>query len=147
MEPHPTRFIRHSQDSYFHYCIAGKDNSFIDVENTDSPFARLRYTKPATQGFWNSEEDPPIYLENIAAYPSSTTNADRFLLLGANDNEEMRSLILPLDGRVPKITPLSLTFAQAKIRLERKWELQYALKEEKEKKNAVVRDELNEIDN
>ena len=42
---------------------------------------------------------------------------------------EQMTLTVPYDGRVPEIKPLSLIFAEAKLRLEREWEIQQALKE------------------
>lgn len=63
-----------------------------------------------------------MYLNNIASYSSDFAAADQFLLLGANDQERMRMLIAPRDGRTPVIKTLSLTFAEALSRLENKWQ-------------------------
>ena len=60
-----------------------------------------------------------MYLDDIASYSSDFADADWFLLLGANDQEKMRMLIAPHDGRTPVIKTLSLTFAEARSRLER----------------------------
>ena len=55
-------------------------------------------------------------------------NADRFLLLGSND-EKMRFLHIPNNGQAPEIVPLSLTFAEAFTRLEKERGKQLKLKE------------------
>lgn len=65
---------------------------------------------------------PAVLLRNIASYSSALAAADRFLLLGANDDENMRLLIAPHDERTPVIKTLSLTFAEARSRLEREWQ-------------------------
>lgn len=63
-----------------------------------------------------------MYLDYIASYSSDSAAADQFLLLGANDQERMRMLVAPHDGRTPVIKTLSLTFAEALSRLENEWQ-------------------------
>jgi hypothetical protein len=72
------------------------------------------------------------YLRNIAFYRTDLVNANRFLLLGSND-EKMRLLHVPPSGQTPEIVPLSLTFADALARLEKDWETQLKMKKEKKK--------------
>ena len=62
-------------------------------------------------------------------YSSRHTDAIRFLLLGENDNEEMRLLIVPRDGQSPEIKYLGLTFAEVQERLEKKWQRVISLEE------------------
>ena len=62
-----------------------------------------------------------MYLDYIASYSSEFDAADQFLLLGANDQERMRMLVVPRDGTTPVIKTLSLTFAEALSRLENEW--------------------------
>ena len=77
----------------------------------------------------------------------SMTDADRFLLLGPNDNEKMRLLLVPYDGRVPEIRTLSLTFAEAKARLEEKWEIQGMLNKKERERETSVNGRTDENDN
>lgn len=74
------------------------------------------------------QDDPPVYLDNVVCYSSRLADADRFLLLGENDDEEMRLLIVPQEGRSLEIKPLSLTFNEAKRRLEIEWVKRQALR-------------------
>ncbi|CAF9942025.1 hypothetical protein IMSHALPRED_003161 [Imshaugia aleurites] len=68
-----------------------------------------------------NQDGQRVYLENAVFYPSSLADGDRFLLLGENDDEIMRLLIAPREGRALVIKPLSLTFNEAKRRLEAEW--------------------------
>ena len=65
-----------------------------------------------------------MLLRDVASYSSHLANTNRFLLLGANDDEKMRMLIAPHDGSAPVIKTLSLTFAEARVRLEKEWQRQ-----------------------
>ena len=78
-----------------------------------------------------------MWLDDIASYASDLADADRFLLLGANDQERMRMLIAPDDGRTPVIKTLSLTFAEARSRLEKKWQRLYVESKDQELGNAI----------
>ena len=69
------------------------------------------------------------YLDNLVCYPSCLADGDRFLLLGENDDEKMRLLIAPREGRALEIRPLSLSFNEAKRRLEAAWEKWRALRD------------------
>ena len=71
-----------------------------------------------------------VHLDNVICYPSSMSDSDRFMLLGENDDEEMRLLIAPHEGRALEIRPLSLSFNEAKRRLEIEWEKRRALRDE-----------------
>lgn len=53
------------------------------------------------------------YLDNVVYYPSSLAISGRFLL-GQNDDEKMRLMIAPRQGRTLEIRPLSLTFNERK---------------------------------
>lgn len=75
------------------------------------------------------QDDLPVYLNNVVCYSSRMADAHRFLLLGENDDEEMRLLIVPREGRSLEIKPLSLTFNEAKRRLETEWGKRQALKD------------------
>ena len=81
----------------------------------------LELIKFDEKGFWRGTR-PAVLLKNIASYSSHLAAADRFLLLGADDDERMRMLIVPHDGRTPVIKTLSLTFAEARARLEKEWQ-------------------------
>ena len=75
------------------------------------------------------QDDLPVYLDNVICYPSSLAKSRRYLLLGQNDDEKMRLLIAPSEGRALEIKPLSLTFNEAKRRLEAEWGKRNALRE------------------
>ena len=85
----------------------------IRFDDIDSTCTKLSYMKPAKQGFWQIDHDPVISLENVTTYPMSMIKAERFLLLGADDDEKMRLLVIPSEGRAPEIKPFSLTLAEA----------------------------------
>ena len=72
---------------------------------------------------------------------------DRFLLLGANDEETMHLLTVPHSGRVPKIRTLPLSFAEAKLRLEKEWEIQRTLKQKERDQCLIDSDSEGESDN
>ena len=69
-----------------------------------------------------NQDDQQVSLDNFICYSSRFADSDRFLLLGKNDDEKMRLLIAPREGRALEITPLSLSFNEAKRRLEAEWE-------------------------
>ena len=75
------------------------------------------------------QDDLPVYLDNFICYPSSLADSDRFLLLGSNDDEKMRLLIAPREGRALEIRSLPLTFNEAKQRLEAEWAKRHALRD------------------
>ncbi len=68
-------------------------------------------------------------IDNVICYPSSLADSRRFLLLGQNDDEKMRLLIEPSEGGALEIKSLSLTFNEAKRRLEAEWEKRNALRD------------------
>ena len=75
-------------------------------------------------------DDQRVSLDNVVCYPSYLSDSDRFLLLGENDDEKMRLLIAPREGRALEIRPLSLSFNEANRRLEVEWEKRRALKDQ-----------------
>lgn len=77
------------------------------------------------------QDDPPVYLDNVICYPLSLADSHTILLLGQNDDEKMRLLIAPLEGRALEIKSLSLSFNEAKRRLEAEWGKRQALGEDK----------------
>ena len=95
---------------------------------------RLTFAKLSKEGFWNENNLPTVYLPNVTVYSLRLADAERFLLFGEDDSEEMRLLIIPRNGGLPEIKPMGLTFAEAKSRLEMGWEKQLTLWEEKKKK-------------
>ena len=97
------------------------DNSVFIFHGDDNTSVELELIKFNNKGFWRGTR-PAILLRDIASYSSHLADADRFLLLGANDDGKMRMLIAPDDGRTPVIKTLSLTFAEARARLEKEWQ-------------------------
>ena len=75
------------------------------------------------------EDDERVHLDNFICYSSRFADSDRFLLLGENDDAEMRLLIAPREGQALEITPLPLSFNEAKRRLEAEWEKRRALRD------------------
>ena len=105
-------------------CIWGHlslDNSITFLYGEDHTSVTLELIKFDDNGFW-SGNGPTVWLEDITSYSSHLIDAERFLLLGAHDDEKMRMLIVPRDGRTPIIKTLSLTFAEARSRLEKEWQ-------------------------
>ena len=108
--PVPTRFI----DNALSF-----EDSRIVFHNHNNPSAALELITLDNNGFWKGTE-PAVVLRNVASYSSKLAVADRYLLLGKNDDERMRILIAPRDEGTPIIKTLSLTFAEARARLEKK---------------------------
>lgn len=97
------------------------DNSLVVFYDQDNAAVALELIKLDKNGFWKGTR-PVVMLDNIASYSSHFVTADRHLLIGANDDERMRLLIAPHDNRAPVIKTLSLTFAEARSRLQKEWE-------------------------
>ena len=77
-----------------------------------------------------SQDDERVHLDNFICYSSRYADSDRYLLLGRNDDERMRLLIAPREGRALEITPLPMSFNEAKRRLEAEWEKRRALRDQ-----------------
>ena len=107
--------------SRFIYSSLSLHNSIIIFYNNNNTSVMLELIKFDKKGFWRGTR-PPVLLRNIASYSSHLAAADRFLLLGVDGDERMRMLIAPHDGRTPVIKTLSLTFAEARTRLEKEWQ-------------------------
>ena len=75
------------------------------------------------------QDDQQVHLENVICYPSRLAKGYGFLLLGKNDDEKMHLLNAPREGRALEIRPLSLSFNEAKRRLEAEWEKRRALRD------------------
>ena len=111
INPVPARFIRNTLSF---------DRSLVMFHDGNNASVALELIKFDDNGFWRGTE-PAVVLHDIAAYSSHFAVADRYLLLGANDDEKMRLLIAPHDERAPVMKTLSLTFAEARSRLEKEW--------------------------
>ena len=107
--PVPTRFV-HNALSF--------EGSRVVFHDGDNASAALELITPDEYGFWRGTT-PAVLLRNVASYSSKLAVADRYLLLGINDDEKMRLLIAPHDEGTPIIKTLSLTFAEARARLEK----------------------------
>ena len=132
-DPVSTRYFPLSL-SHNHLTPSGE--YLIETEEADRTSCRLALRKlpkdklfeEYSDGTRQHQVDPPVYLDNIACYSSRLADSYRYLLLGENDDEDMRLLIVPDEGRSLEIKPLSLTFNEAKRRLEAKWEQRQALR-------------------
>ena len=60
------------------------------------------------------QDDLSVYLDDVICYSYTLADSDRFVLLGKNDDEKMRLLIAPREGRALESKPLSLSFNEAK---------------------------------
>ena len=96
------------------------------------------------------QDDQRVYLNNVVCYSSRLADSDRFLLLGKNDDEKMRLLIAPREGQALEITTLSLSFNEAKRRLEAEWEKRQALRDKEtgrtREQSAVLEEDSSEED-
>ena len=111
ISPLPARFIRGSLSF---------DKSLVIVHDGNNASVALELIKFAENGLWRGTETP-VVLGDVASYSSHFAVADCYLLLGAHDDEKMRLFIAPHDERAPVMKTLSLTFAEARSRLETKW--------------------------
>ena len=76
-----------------------------------------------------NQDEERVFLDNLICYPSRLADGYHFLLLGKNDDEKMRLLIAPREGQALEVHPLSLSFNEAKGRLEAEWEKRRALRD------------------
>ena len=129
VDPRPTRVIEHMRTHQRFHRVLMEENYLMGVEDIYRPWASIYYSRLSKKGFWKQHQDLVTSLEHFLAYPSSAIDAERYLLLGPNENEKMRLLTVPHGGRAPEIRSLSLTFAEAKLRLDKEWEAQHSLKE------------------
>lgn len=100
--------------------VLSLESSLIILHDGNNASVALELVKLVDDSLWRGTE-PAVVLDSIATFSSHFANADRYLLLGASDDEKMRLLIAPHDERTPVIKTLSLTFAEARARLETKW--------------------------
>lgn len=114
--PVPARFIWESLSF---------DKSLIIFYDGNNASIAIELIKFNDNGFWRGTESP-VVLRDVASYSRHFAVADRYLLLGAHDNEKMRLLIAPHDGKDPVMKTLSLTFAEARSRLEKEWQRLHA---------------------
>ena len=137
-DPLTTRYfpLDYPQDPRKHLTPSG--DFVIEIEEVDRTSARLVSRKLAKSDLFdesaNSTRPDPdeysVYLDNFICYPSSLAESDRYLLLGQNHDEMMRLLIAPREGRALEIRSLSVTFNEAKRRLESEWAKREALENE-----------------
>lgn len=111
IHPVPARFI---------WTSLSVDKSLVIFYDGNNASVALELIKFADNGLWRGTETA-VVLRDVASYSSHLAAADRYLLLGASDNDKMRLLIAPHDERAPVIKTLSLTFAEARSRLEKEW--------------------------
>lgn len=116
ISPVPSRFIDRS---------LSMDNSLVFFHRLKNASVALELINFDENGFWRGTE-PAVMLYDVGVYSSRFAAADLYLLLGANDDQKMRLLIAPNDERTPVIKTLSLTFAEARARLEKEWQRLHA---------------------
>ena len=160
-DPLTTRYFPLNWQSNPRQHLTPSGDFIIDIEEVNRTSARLvSRSRIKSEPFDNKisysiRPDPDeysVYLDNFICYPSSLADSDRFLLLGQNDDEMMRLLIAPREGRALEIRSLSVTFNQAKKRLETEWVKREALEKEevegKGKQNKAIegREESGEVE-
>ena len=112
------------------------ENNLVIFHDGNNASVALELIKFDDNGFWKGTE-PIVVLRDVAAYSSHHAVADRYLLLGANDDEKMRLLIAPHDEKAPVIKTLSLTFAEARSRLEKEWRRLHAKSQDQDLNETV----------
>ena len=149
-DPVTTRYFPLTHQYYSHKYLTPSGEYVIGTEEVDRTSYRLVSRKLAKYDLFEEnsdftrqdQDDLPVYLDNVVCYPSSLADGDRYLLLGQNDDEIMRLLIAPSEGRTLEIKSLSLTFNEAKRRLETEWAKRQALRdkeiEETGKQNTAM---------
>lgn len=131
--------------SYGHSHLTPSGEFFIEPEDVDRTSDRLVFMKVIRYDILENGSDPthqdqnetPVYLENLIFYPASLADSYRYLLLGQNDDELMRLLIVPREGRALEIRPLSLTFNEARRRMESEWRKREALADNSQGKGTT----------
>lgn len=113
------------------------NSSFTIFYGVDCASAKLELIKIPENGFWGRQNEQPVVLRDVAAYSLQLSDSQTFLLLGAENHEKLRLLIVPSDGRTPIVKTLPLTFAEARVRLEKEWQRQQAKSEEQDLSKAV----------
>ena len=156
-DPVTTRYFPLTYEDPPHHHLTPSGEHLIDTREGDRtsyqfvsrklPKGELGDENPDNTG--QDQDNLPVYLDNVICYSSRLADSDRFLLLGENDDEEMRLLIAPREGRALEIKPLSLTFNEAKRRLEAEWRKRRDLRdkemEETEKQNLAIGEEQVEL--
>ena len=136
-DPVTTRYYRLSNYGYPQNHLTSSGEYVIEIEQVDRTSYRLVSRKlpkfdlleenPYVMS--QNRDDQQVHLDNVICYPSRLADGDHFLLLGKNDDEKMRLLIAPREGRALEITFLSFSFNEAKTRLEAEWKKRRALRD------------------
>ena len=139
-DPVNTRYLPLEYYYNHHKNLTPSGEFAIEPEEVDSTSYRLVSCKvpkndiseESTDLTHKNQDETPVYLDNVISYPASLADSDRFLLLGQNDDEMMRLLIAPHEGRALEIRSLSLSFNEAKRRMEAEWRKREALRDSQE---------------
>ena len=134
-DPVTTRYYSLYHQDYPQNHLTPCGEYVIETEEVDRTSYRLVSRKLLKGDLYEEDSDAPsrnqddqqVHLDNVVCYSSRLADSDRFLLLGENDDEKMSLLIAPREGRALEITPLSVSFNEAKRRLEAEWEKRRAL--------------------
>ena len=97
------------------------DRAFYEIHIYLDCSIWLSLAKPRSTGW--SGVDYRVYLENLA-YVSSfyADQCQVFLLLGRTDDDYMHVLLIPKNDCAPELKTIPLTWAEARAKLDQKWE-------------------------
>ena len=100
------------------------DGALYKLEFDDSYTVQLSLYK---SGFTKrTVAEHRVCLPNLTHLSSHYANASKiFLILGKTDNDYMHILVIPYNDRAPELKTISLTWAEARAILNRKWEEVY----------------------
>ncbi len=132
---HPVKHLTPSGE----YMIATEEVDRTSHRFVSRKLSRNDHFEGDSDSTHQDQDDSPVYLDDVVCLSSRLADSNRFLLLGENDDEKMRLLIVPREGRALEIKPLSFSFNEAKRRLEIEWEKRRALKEKEKEKEETGR--------
>ena len=122
-DPVTTRYFQSTPPYHHHKHLTPSGELLIEIEEVNRTSTRFVSRKvEGLSHFTRPDSDEiSVYLDNFICYPSSLADSSRWLLLGQNDDEKMRLLIAPREGRALEIKSLPVTFNEVKRRLEIEW--------------------------
>ncbi|KAL9628778.1 MAG: hypothetical protein Q9164_007148 [Protoblastenia rupestris] len=105
---------------YFESCLA-VDEAFYRLTVGEGNTIRLSVSKSDQLGYCHDHDGP--YLSNVANFSSLYSyRCRKLLLLGENDDQHLRLLLIPDDDRPVEVKTIPVTWFEIRELLDRKWD-------------------------
>ena len=110
---------------YIERCLA-TDGAFYELDFSGNGTLQLALIKPEFTK-WDVAKHRVCLpnLAHISSYYYERSYSNTFLLLGKTDEDYMQILVAPRDDRAPVLKTILLTWREARVMLNRKWEEKY----------------------